>query len=432
MASTSVPAGHALAIKQMSVAMSAQLTRAPGNANALTGSAPSESEAAGRFKFQTSEGMPFVRINDLATNPKGDKVSVDGFDSATMNPIMGDRNAVGNGQKISSSTFDVTIDLATFNMDAGGRMTRQRTRHDLRKLAKALLQRQILQFSWLRCLVHAAGARGFQAGQSWNIPLASHADFADTMVNTVKAPTYNRHYVVNAANLTRGGLQLGSIATQDTWRLANLDNLALICEAMETKLPPPRIEGDEQAYDSPLKGILWMPPASYNNLITDVASSTSNLRAFQASVEARQKWAPNSSVFRGECGIWRGILVKKLEHTISFAASAAYSYITAANRLTETETTNGTVAAGLSTTHQAERSILMGAQTLARCEGASNSGDIAAIIEVLTNGNRNYEYLGEYMAGEAKFRHSFPNASGDKEPTDNVLVIDAAAPIVAA
>jgi hypothetical protein len=28
------------------------------------------------------------------------------------------------------------------------------------------------------------------------------------------------------------------------------------------------------------------------------------------------------------------------------------------------------------------------------------------------------------MGGEAKFRHSFPNESGDAEPTDNCLVID--------
>lgn len=129
--------------------------------------------------------------------------------------------------------------------------------------------------------------------------------------------------------------------------------------------------------------------------------------------------------------MWRGILVKKMDHTISLPASASFQYITAANRLTRTETA-GTVAAGLSTTHQLERSILLGAQSIARCEGASNSGEEASIIEVMSNGNRNYEYLGEFMAGEAKFSFDFPNTSGDKEPTDNVLVIDAAAPIVPA
>jgi hypothetical protein len=65
---------------------------------------------------------------------------------------------------------------------------------------------------------------------------------------------------------------------------------------------------------------------------------------------------------------------------------------------------------------------------LARAEGASNSGVQAAIIENTYNAGRNYEYLGEFMGGEMKFRFSFPNENGDNEPTDNgVYVIDAAA-----
>mgnify|MGYP003440256871 FL=1 len=430
MAQTNVAAGSNLAIKQFSVVLSSQITRAPGNLKALTGAPPTSAQAQKNLKFQTAEGMPFVRIRDLATNPKGDKVSVDAFDAITMKPIMGDRNAEGRGQRLSSSSFEVTIDLATFNVDAGGKMSRQRTVHELRMLAKANLARQIPMFAWQRCLVHAAGMRGSQTGVSWNVPIATDADFAEIMVNTVKAPTYNRHYVLNGSGLTRGGLQAASLATTDLWKLARLDDLALICESMETKLPPPRVEGDEQAYDSPIKGILMMPPSSYNSLITDLTSGN-NLRAFQSAVEQRQKWAPNSAVFRGDCGMWRGILVKKMDHTVKLAASASFNYVAVADRLTATETA-GTVAAGLSTTHQLERSILLGAQSIARCEGASNSGEEASIIEVASNGGRNFEYLGEYMAGEAKFRFSFPNESGDKEPTDNVLVIDAAAPIVAA
>ena len=135
-------------------------------------------------------------------------------------------------------------------------------------------------------------------------------------------------------------------------------------------------------------------------------------------------WAPNSAVSRGECGIWRGILVKKMAHTIQFASAGSFQYIAVANKLTETETT-GTVATIAS--HHVERSILLGGQALARCEGASNSGVQAAIIENTYNAGRNFEYLGEFMGGECKFRFKFPNAAGDLEYTDNgVMVIDAA------
>lgn len=431
MAQTNVATGSNLALTAFSTALSAQLTRAPGNLNALTGPPDTQADAEATLKQQTAPGMPFVRITDLNKNGSGnggDKVTVDAFDVVGGKPIMGDRNAEGLGQKLSSSSFDMLIDLATFNVDAGGKMSRQRTRWNLRSLAKAVLQAYFPQLIWQRAIVHCAGMRGSQTGSSWHIPLATDADFAEIMINAVKAPTYNRHYVLNAANLTRGGLQAASLATTDTWRLANLDNLALIMESMDTKIPPPRFMGDEQAYDAPLKGVLWMPPSSYNSLITDVASSTSNLRAFQAAVGERQKWASKSPIFRGEGGIWRGLLVKKMEHTIKLAGSASYQYVTVANRLTETETA-GTVGA-LSASFQLERSLLMGAQVLARAEGSSNSGVQAAVIENAYNAGRSFEYLGEFMGGERKFRFQFPNEAGDKEFTDNVLAIDAAAAVV--
>lgn len=420
---TNVASGSNLALIQYSVAITAQLIRAPGALNSMTGPAPKQADAEQTLKLQTDPGMPFVRVADLG-NEKGDKVTVDAFNVTGGKPIMGDRNAEGRGKKLSSSSFEVKIDLATHNVDAGGKMSRQRTRHDLRRLAKAEVQGYFPRMVWQRVLTHLAGARGQQSGISWDVPLSTDVDFAEIMVNAVKAPTYNRHLVINAAGLTRGGLQLASAATTDKWKLANLDNLALFLDAAETKLPAPMMSGDKMAQDSPLKGILLLPPGSYNDLITDISSTTSNLRAYQAGAMERAKFAGNHPIFMGEAGVWRGILVKKIEHSIFHNAGASYQYITVGNRLTETESTGtiGAIGAGF----QAERGILLGAQALARAEGASNSGVQAAIIENTYNAGRNYEYMGEFMGGEAKFRFSFPNEAGDSEPTDNgVYVIDA-------
>lgn len=427
MSQTNVAGGSNLALTQYSVALTAQLIRAPGNLNSMTGPAPKQADAEATLKLQTDPGMPFVRVSDLGTSPNGDKVTVDAFNVTGGKPIMGDRNAEGRGKKLSSSSFEVKIDLATHNVDAGGKMSRQRTRHDLRRIAKAEVAGYFPRMIWQRVLAHLAGSRGQQVGVSWDVPLSTDPDFADIMVNALKAPTYNRHLVVNAGGLTRGGLQAASMATTDVWKLSVLDNLAFFLDATETKLPPPRMTDDKQAYDSPLKGILMLPPGAYNDLITDISSSTSNLRAYQAAAMERAKYSGNHPIFMGEAGIWRGILVKKIEHTIFHNASASYKYIAVADRLTETETT-GTMSASLSTTHQAERGILLGAQALARAEGASNSGVQAAIIENTYNAGRNYEYLGEFMGGESKFRFKFPNENGDLEYTDNgVYVIDAAA-----
>lgn len=426
MSQTSVAKGSGLALTQQSVAVTAQIIRAPGNLNALTGPAPKLEQAEANLRLQTDPSMPFVRITDLSTDPKGDKVTVDAFNVTGGKPIMGDRNAEGRGKKLSASSFQVLIDLATFNVDAGGKMSRQRTRHDLRRIARAEIAAYYPRFVWQRALTHLVGARGQQTGISWDVPTAADPDFAEIMVNPVLAPTYNRHLVVSGTTLVRGGQQLASIASTDVWKLSTLDNLAFYLDAMETKLPQPRFIGDEQATDAPLKGVLLLSPGSYNSLITDMTSGN-NLRAFQAAVEQRQRYAKDSSIFRGEAGIWRGILVKKIDHTIAHNAGASVQYVSAANRLTATESAATVAAIGAG--YQVERGILLGAQALARAEGSSNSGVQAAIIENAYNAGRNFEYLGEFMGGEAKFRHNFPNENGDSEPTDNgVMVIDAVAP----
>ena len=56
----------------------------------------------------------------------------------------------------------------------------------------------------------------------------------------------------------------------------------------------------------------------------------------------------------GDLGDLDVALLKKMDHTIKLAASASFNYVAVADRLTATETA-GTVAAGLSTTHQLER-----------------------------------------------------------------------------
>ena len=421
---TNVASGSNLAVTQYSAALTSQIIKASGNLNALTGPPPKQSDAEAQIKNQTDKGMPFVRVTDLSTDPKGDKVTVDAFDIVGGKPIMGDRNAEGQGKKLSSSSFEVKIDLSTFAVDAGGKMSRQRTRHNLLGIAKAEASAYFPRLIYQRCLTHCAGARGQQGGVNWDVPLTTDADFAEIMINTVKAPTFNRHLVINGTGYTRGGQALGTIATTDKWKLSSLDNLALLLESADTKLPPVRITGDEQAYDAPLKGCLWLSPGSYNDLITDLTAG-SNLRAFTGAIEQRQKYAKDSAIFRGEAGIWRGLLIKKMEHSILFNASASVQYIASANRLTETESAIA-VNAAIGATFQVERAILMGAQALARAEGSSNSGVQAAIIENTYNAGRNYEYFTEFMGGEAKFRFKFANESGDKEPTDNGLyVIDA-------
>lgn len=425
MSSTSVPRGNALANKQFSTALSAMAVRQPTPLAALTGPMPTHDAAMRKLKQQTTTEMPIVRVDELSKGP-GDVVQVDCAHVVKLRAVMGDQNAEGKGAALKYSSKDITLDMATLPVSAGGKMTAQRTPHSMRLNALAQLKRAIPAFRWQRCLTLLAGSRGKQDGTDWVLPLASDPEFIDMMVNAVKAPSYNRHWVVNGTGLTQGGAQLASLATTDGMKLSHLDEFAAIWDEMTVKMAPIQIPGDPAAGDDPIKGILMVDPLVWDSIITDTTAGN-NIRTFETNAMQRAKYGDlnRHPLFSGSPILWNGVLVRKMQYAIRHNASDAVAHITAANRLAGTET-NVTVAAGLSTTHQMARSIFLSAQALAIVSGANQtSEETYSLLENWTNFERNLELAGEVMGTEDKLRWSLPNADGDLEMTDfGVAVID--------
>jgi hypothetical protein len=424
---TSVARGSTLANKQFSRALSAMAVRKPTPLTALTGPMPSQADAMRKLKQQTTTEMPVVRVDELASGP-GDIVQLDCAHVVKLRPVMGDRNAEGLGASLAYSSKNITLDMATLPVSAGGKMTQKRTPHSMRLNALAQLARGIPAFRWQRALTLLAGARGAQDGTDWVLPLSTDPEFADMMVNTVKAPTYNRHFVVNGTTLTQGGLQLGSLATTDKLLLSHIDELAALWDEMTIKMAPLQIAGDPAAGDDPIKGILYVDPLVWDGMITETTSGY-NIRTFEQNAMKRASYdgLNKHPLFSGAPLLWNGVLIRKMQYGIRFNASDAYNYVAVANKLLGTETA-GTVAAGLSTTHQAARSIFLSAQALALVSGGNQTTEETySLLETRTNFDRNLELAGEIMGVEEKLRWALPNSAGDLEMTDfGVLVIDSA------
>ena len=296
----------------------------------------------------------------------------------------------------------------------------------MRLNALAQLKRAIPAFRWQRCLTLLAGSRGKQDGTDWVLPLASDPEFVEMMVNAVKAPSFNRHWVVNGSGLTQGGAQLASIATTDGMKLSHLDEFAAIFDEMTIKMAPIQIPGDPAAGDDPIKGILLVDPLTWDSIITDTTAGN-NIRTFETNAVQRAKYGELSRhpLFSGSPILWNGVLVRKMQYAIRHDASDLVAHVTAANRLTGTES-NVTVAAGLSTSHQVSRSVFLSAQALAMVSGANQtSEETYSLLENKTNFERNLELAGEIMGTEDKLRWLLPNQDGDLEMTDfGVAVID--------
>jgi N4-gp56 family major capsid protein len=423
MSQTTVPAGSALARKLYSVALFAQTQKAPGFSKNLTGPAPKTADAESKMKGQTAPDMPIVRVTDLSKTA-GDTISVDAFNLFGGKPLVGDTNAEGRGESLSSSSMDIKIDLMTKVVDAGGKMAQQRTVHDLRSIGMAQMVSYWSRFDDQSSLVHLAGARGFQTGNDWIVPLASDTDFSGIMVNTVKAPTYDRHFVCDGTALEQGGVNMtdGSAVTGDALTLAHIDAMRAIIDEMSFPLQPVKIADDPAAADEPMY-VLYVSPRQWAQLLTE----TSGIRSFQQNAWNRASYGSKHPLFKGEVGMWNGILVKKMQRAIRFMDNQGYQYQTAANWAlgNETETAGTTTITGDPTTHGIDRAILLGGQALANVYGRNKTSDYYfSWYERPYNFERSMEIAGDVMGGKAKIRFQY-DVNGVATYSDNgVIAID--------
>lgn len=433
MSTTAIGTTSGLAPKGWSEHLFTQVGKIPTPINTLSGPAPDITKMGKVLRRQSTTDMPVTRVMDISKSA-GDSVRVDCAHVIKIRPVAGDENAEGKGAKLDFSYKDTKLDMMTLPVSMGGKMTQKRFQHDLRTVGVAQLKGAIPSFEWQRCLTTMAGARGVQDGIDWILPVATDPEFATFMTNPVLAPTYNRHWVVNGANLTQGGLQVASIATTDVFKLDHIDQIAAIVKEYSVRMLPVSIPGDQAAMDDPIRGILMLDNLVWSLLLRDTTAGN-NLRSWQAQALERAKYGQISAhpLFAPGSFLWNGILVRPMgDFSIRFNASSPYQYVAVANRLTAAETT-GTVAAGLSTTHQVCRSVLLGAQAIAQVMGVnSESGVPYSMLENRTNFGRNLEIAGELMGAWDKLRFSLPDGQGNLEPTDiGVAVIDSVAPRLA-
>lgn len=403
-------------------ALFAQVQKASGTMRGLVGAKPTEMDVEGKLgKQQSSPGMPIVEINDL-TKTAGGSVSIDCIDISTQKPIMGDKQAEGKGVPLSFTNMDVSLNQWTFPVSAGGRMAQQRVIHDLRKMARATAVGLASRYYEQRTLVHLAGARGSVNTQDWIVPLASDADFNEIMTNPVRAPTYNRHYVVSGNNIVQGGQQLSAISSTDTLKLTHLDQIRNVIDNLDLSIQTVKIADDPAAGDDPM-WVMLVPSNVYSSLLQE-----GSLRAFQQNAVNRAAYGSKHPLFRGEVGMWNGILVKKIQRTIRFAASESVQIVTSANASTATETAQ-VVNAGIGAGFAVERCVLVGAQALANAYGKdSKSGTHYSWAEKYQNFDREPEFAVFGIEGSAKVRFSVPDGAGGRVVTDHgAMVLDVAA-----
>lgn len=411
--STSIPVGSPLAKKVFSVGLFTRVQQAPGFMNLLSGEMPKEGDFGAKTKGQTGAGYPVVKTGDLAKG-SGDAVSIDLFNILQGKPTMGDQKIAGRMMGLTASSMDIRINQVRGGADSGGRMTQQRTVHNLRKISMAGLQAWMQRFEDQSAIVHLAGARGTQLTSDWVVPLASDPEFANIMVNTVKAPTKNRQYYANDATLP------SDIGTNDALTLPDVSRIVSSLQESVVPLQPIKIDTDEAAWQSPLWCMFvterqWL---YLKNRTSQIQWNEAVKYAFERKSAAGGKRHPLFDSF--ETIMWDGMLIKRMHrYAVRFATGATVTYDTGG-------TDGGTYTEATATTAvDVDRAIIVGAQALGKAYGRSSQSDYFYDWneEKVDHGN-SVETVVSAMCGTAKVRFRIDGLDTDH----GVAVIDSYAP----
>ena len=421
MADTTIPYGSPQAVQVQSAGLFAASMQRPTILNRLTGKLPQQADAEGSLRFQSGNELPVVRCMDLS-KAAGDEVTFDLINPVGGKPIMGEQYAEGKGDRMDFSQDSLRINQTRKPISAGGKMTQQRTPHQLRSLARSLGHNYMTRLEDQLKLVHLAGARGFANDIEWAVPTTDDADFASIVVNPVRAPTRNRHWMSTGSGLEKiaaSGNEI-SIATTDVMNIDVIDALRTKLDSMPLPPPPVRFEGDQMSQDAPMRVLLCS-----SEQYTAIVRST-NFRTWQANAMARASLAKNNPLFMGEAGLWNGILVVKMPKPIRFRAGDSLRWC--ASTTSNTETATDLVPAAFGTSYAVDRALLLGGQALAEAYGkARQTGNPYFWSEKELDHGDKLEVLIGMIAGTSKIQFLIDHGAGAKEYTDfGVMAIDTA------
>jgi len=424
-AKTGMAYGDPQAMVEQAAGVFAQCQQRNTTMNRLTGKMPKMEGALATVKKQSSTSMPIVQAQDLGKG-KGDEVRFNLINPSGGYPIMGSEIAEGKGVGIKISEDKLRVNQARFPIDMGDVMSQIRSPVDLRRVGRPLAQQKMNDYIDQSILVHLAGARGSHDNIEWRIPVESNTAFSKIMVNRVKAPTKNRHYMAKAGSIQQIALSGGDIdmATTDLLKMSTVDAVRTFMDQIELPPPPVQFDGDQAATDSPIR-VMLLSPAQYSGFATD-----SSFRSMQASAMARAQQAKQNPLFMGDAGLWNGILLVKMPKPIRFYAGDTIRYCAAYD--TEVESTC-LVPAGFGTTFAIDRAILLGGQALAQAFAASeHSGMPFFWSEEKGDHGDKMELLIGAILGMSKVRFAVDRGDEIQFTDHGVTVLDTAVPIIKA
>ena len=260
--------------------------------------------------------MPIMLLTELE-NDAGEYISYDLSMQLTMEPVEGDAELEGKEEALTFYTDGLYIDQARGGVNSGGRMTRKRTLHKLRKVAKA---RQ--SDWWARVFdevqfMYLSGARGINSDFVFSTSYAGRAN------NSFTAP--------DSSHILYGGdaTSKATLDATDKMTLAVIDRAVAKADMMGggssgvPKIQPILIEGEPHF-------VCVLNPWQEYDLRTAATSTGTWIDIQKAAAAAEGRSNP---IFKGGLGMYNNVVLHKHQAVIRFSDYGSGSNIAAARAL---------------------------------------------------------------------------------------------------
>lgn len=262
----------------------------------------------------TDDNNIIQRKTELETDA-GDRISFDLCVQMRAKPTYGDARLEGKEESLKFYTDEVIIDQVRHAASAGGKMSRKRTAHDMRMVAKNRLGDYFARLVDELFFMYLSGARGV------NEDFIEGLDYTGFAGNAFQAP--------DAEHLLFGGdaTSKATLDATDTMTRVVIERAANKAEMMQARNPRvanmvPVSNGSDDQY------VCLMSPYQEYSLRTASGAEWLDIQKAAAAAEGRK-----NPIFMGGLGMINNVVLHKHRNAVRFSDYGSGSNVLAARAL---------------------------------------------------------------------------------------------------
>jgi N4-gp56 family major capsid protein len=233
-------------------------------------------------------------------NDAGDKISYDLVLAKKQKPIRGDEPLKGKEENMKWATDSLLIDQLRGGTNAGGKMTRKRTLHDMRKVARRMESEWWARLFDETLFMYLSGMRGN------NADFIEDLDFAGYAGNAFVAPD-DKHIMYGGDAVSKQ-----TLAAEDVMTTSVVERLVSRAKVMGggtagiPKLQPCNIDGSEHYV------LVMHPWQAYDMRVAAGATGWLEIQKAAAGAEGR-----GNPIFKGGLGMINNVILHDHEAVIT-------------------------------------------------------------------------------------------------------------------